>query len=225
MKWARVALKLKVAQSCLTLCDPMDYSVHGILQARILEWATVPFSRGCSQTQGSNSGLPHCRQILYQLSHKGSRITELLIFSCAHLWCANNIICWGQSRKTRGTEHHVNGSVNSKCQLLLMQRTGLLLLLLLSCFSRVWLCVTPSTAAHPALLSLGFSRQEHWSRLPFPSPMPESEKWKWSRFSRVQPLATPWTAAYQAPPSMGFSRQEYWSGVPLPSPKKLAGNH
>ena len=56
-----------------------------------------------------------------------------------------------------------------------------LLLLLLSCFSRVWLCATPETAAHQAPLSLGFSRQEHWSGLPFPSPMHESEKWKWSR--------------------------------------------
>ena len=45
-----------------------------------------------------------------------------------------------------------------------------LLLLLLSCFSRVRLCATPQTAAHQALLSLGFSRQEHWSGLPFPSP-------------------------------------------------------
>ena len=36
-------------------------------------------------------------------------------------------------------------------------------------------------AAHQALLTLGFSRQEHWSGLPFPSPMHESEKWKWSR--------------------------------------------
>ena len=56
----------------------------------------------------------------------------------------------------------------------------LLLLLLLSCFSRVWLCATPQMAAHQALPSLGFSRQEHWSGLPFPSPMHESEKWKWS---------------------------------------------
>ena len=52
----------------------------------------------------------------------------------------------------------------------------LLLLLLLSRFSRVQLCATPWTAAHQALLSLGFSRQEHWSGLPFPSPMHESEK-------------------------------------------------
>ena len=55
-----------------------------------------------------------------------------------------------------------------------------MLLLLLSRFSRVWLCATRETAAHQASLSLGFSRQEHWSGLPFPSPMHESEKWKWS---------------------------------------------
>ena len=51
-----------------------------------------------------------------------------------------------------------------------------LLLLLLSRFSRVRLCATPETAAHQAPPSLGFSRQEHWSGLPFPSPMHESEK-------------------------------------------------
>ena len=50
-----------------------------------------------------------------------------------------------------------------------------LLLLLLSHFSRVRLCVTPSTAAHKAPPSLGFSREERWSGLPFPSPMRESE--------------------------------------------------
>ena len=52
----------------------------------------------------------------------------------------------------------------------------MLLLLLLSRFSRVRLCVTPLTAAHQAPPSLGFSRQEHWSGLSFPSPMHESEK-------------------------------------------------
>ena len=45
VKWNKV----KVTQSCLTLCDPMDYTVHGILQIRILEWVAFPFSRGPSQ--------------------------------------------------------------------------------------------------------------------------------------------------------------------------------
>ena len=53
---------------------------------------------------------------------------------------------------------------------------GRLLLLLLSRFSRARLRATPYTAAHQAPMSLGFSRQEHWSGLPFPSPMHESEK-------------------------------------------------
>ena len=92
--------------------------------------------------------------------------------------------------------------------------------LLLSRFSRVRLCVTPYTAAHQASRSLGFSRQEHWSGLPFPSPMHEREKWKVKvkSLSRARLLATPWTAAHQAPLSMGFARQEYWNGVPLPFP-------
>ena len=56
-----------------------------------------------------------------------------------------------------------------------------ILLLLLSHFSRVWLCATPEMAAHQAPPSLGFSRQQHWSGLPFPSSMHESEKSKWIR--------------------------------------------
>ena len=94
----------KLLQSCLTLRDPMDYSlpgssVPGIFQARVLEWVAIAFSR------------------------------------------------------------HI------------------LLLLLLRRFSHVRLCATPWTTAYQAPPSLGFSRQEHWGGLPFPSPMHESEKW------------------------------------------------
>ena len=76
----------------------------------------------------------------------------------------------------------------------------------------------PIDGSPPVPPSLGFSRQEHWSGLPFPSPMHESEKLKVKSLNRARLPATPWTAAYQAPPSMGFSRQEYWNGLPLPSP-------
>ena len=107
----KVKSESEVAQSCPTLSDPMDCSlpgssVHGIFQARVLEWGVMAFSNG----------------------------TLLL-----------------------------------------------LLLLLLSSFSRVQLCAIPQMAAHQAPPSLGFSRQEHCSGLPLPSPMHESEKWKWSR--------------------------------------------
>ena len=67
---------VKVIQSCPTLCDSMNYTVHGILQARILEWVAFPFSRGSAQLR-IKTGLLHYRRILYQLSHKESpRIQE-----------------------------------------------------------------------------------------------------------------------------------------------------
>ena len=61
--------------------SPPGSSVHGILQARILEWVAIPLSRGIFPTQGSNPGLWHCRQILYCLSHQGnSRILEWVAY-------------------------------------------------------------------------------------------------------------------------------------------------
>ena len=59
----------EVAQSCLTLCNPVDSSplgscIHGILQARILEWVAISLSRGIFLTQGSHPDLPHCGQML-----------------------------------------------------------------------------------------------------------------------------------------------------------------
>ena len=70
-------LKLLVAQSCLTLCNPMYCSlpgsfVHGILQARILEWIAIPFSRESSQPRDQTPVSCTGRRILYHLSHEGS---------------------------------------------------------------------------------------------------------------------------------------------------------
>ena len=80
--WITQLVKVKVAQSCPTLCNRINDTVHGILQARILEWVAFLFSRGIFQTQGSNPVLPHCRQILYQLSHKGSpRILDWVAYT------------------------------------------------------------------------------------------------------------------------------------------------
>ena len=74
---AFIIWKSEVAQSCLTLCDPMDCSlpgssVYGIFQARVLEWVAISFSRGSFPSQGSKLGLPQYRQTLYCLSHQGS---------------------------------------------------------------------------------------------------------------------------------------------------------
>ena len=69
-----------------------------------------------------------------------------------------------------------NFSLNLEQRFFSIVMPNMLLLLLLSRFSRIQLCATPWTAAHQAPPSLGFSRQEHWSGFPFPSPMHESEK-------------------------------------------------
>ena len=80
----REALRLRAClapQSCPALCDPVDRSppgssIHGVLQAGILERVATSFSRDLPDleilTQGWNADLPHCRQILYHLSHQGS---------------------------------------------------------------------------------------------------------------------------------------------------------
>ena len=76
-----VALKLKNSES--ESCSVMSNSlwphglVHGILQARILEWVAFPFSREIFPTQGSNPGLLHFRQILYHWASRGAPLTAL----------------------------------------------------------------------------------------------------------------------------------------------------
>ena len=66
-----------VTQSCLTLCDPMDCSlpgssVHGDSSGKNTGVGCHALLQGIFPIQGSNLGLPHCRQILYHLSHQGS---------------------------------------------------------------------------------------------------------------------------------------------------------
>ena len=67
-----------------TPCDPMDCgppgsSVHGILQARILEWIAIPVSRGSSRPRGLNPRLLHCRQFLYRLSYREDPLHSISI--------------------------------------------------------------------------------------------------------------------------------------------------
>ena len=89
-------------QSCLTVCDPMDYTVRGVLQARTLEWVATPFSRGSSQPRDRTQVSHIARRILYQLSHQGSpRILEWVAypFSNRSSWPRNqtrvSCIAWG----------------------------------------------------------------------------------------------------------------------------------
>ena len=74
-------VKVKVTQSRPTLCDPMDYTAHGTLQARNTGVGSLSLLQAIFPTQELNPGLPHCRLIIYQLSHKGGpRILEWVAY-------------------------------------------------------------------------------------------------------------------------------------------------
>ena len=84
--------KWKLLTCIWFFATPWSTTVHGILQARILEWVAFPLLQGIFPTQGLNPGLLHCRWILYQLSHKGSpRILEWVAypFSRGSSWSRN----------------------------------------------------------------------------------------------------------------------------------------
>ena len=76
----------KLLQSCLNLCDPMDCSppgssVHGHSPGKNTGVVCHALLQGLFSTQGSNLGIPHCRLILYRLSHQGSpRILEWVVY-------------------------------------------------------------------------------------------------------------------------------------------------
>ena len=116
-------LALKVTPLCLTLCDPMDFTVHGILQARVLEWVAFPFSTGSSQPRDQTPRSPALQEdsLPTELSGKPAVTAAKSLQSCPTL-------CDPRDVSPRGSP------------------------------------------------SLRFSRKEHWSGLPFPSPMQESEK-------------------------------------------------
>ena len=123
-------VKVKVTQSCLTLLDPMVYTVHGILQARILEWVAVPFSRGSSQprdqTQVSHiagrfflltpTPVPHLLALCTQPSSKSA---EQMWVARVQFLIQKSLVSWG--KKLLGK--HVKGG--QKKELCLMVRQTL----------------------------------------------------------------------------------------------------
>ena len=129
------------------------------------------------------SGSPHCicyppgshlvamlviRKLL-QSHHPCVQITLILLNNWRRKWQPTPVFLPGESHYLIMVPKCNNNDASNSDIILL-------LLLLLSRFSHVRLCATPETAAHQAPPSLGFSRQEHWSGLPFLSPMHESEK-------------------------------------------------
>ena len=122
-----------------------------------------------------------------------------------------NYLCWSK-HPSRSLVSPFKSPREVKMKIIIV-----MLLLLLSRFSRVQFCATPDSSPQgspiPGILQ---ARTLEWVAISF------SNEWKWKvkvkSLSLVRLLATPWTEANQAPPSMGFSRQECWSGMPLPFP-------
>ena len=89
LQWIDLVPLSEVAQSCLTLCDPMDCSlpgpsVHGILQARILEWVAMLFSLGSSRPRDQTCVSCMAGRFFTLLSHQGSPFTFSSMLLCAH---------------------------------------------------------------------------------------------------------------------------------------------
>ena len=82
-------------------CSLPGSSVHGILQASILEWVVIPFSRGSIQ-QGLNPSLPHCRWILYHLSHQETLCLCLPVVTILIIWIQMNALIWGRRILCKG---------------------------------------------------------------------------------------------------------------------------
>ena len=80
-----IAKWVKVAQSCLTLCDPVAYTVHGILQARILEWVAIPFSRGSSQPRNQTQ-VSHIAGGFFTSWAPGEALKPLSTHACTNTW-------------------------------------------------------------------------------------------------------------------------------------------
>ena len=126
------------------------------------------------------------KNLLMKVKEESENIGLKLNIQKTKIMASGPIISWqidGQTMETvrdfilGGSKMTADGDCSHEIKRhLLLGREVMTNLLLLSCFSRVRLCMTPETAAHQAPPSLGYPRQEHGSGLPFPSPMHESEK-------------------------------------------------
>ena len=181
-------------------CSVPGSSVHGISQARILEWGAISFSRASSWTRNRTCVSCISRQFLYHwatregqsnmtdtLTRKGQRYTKKTAMwpqaeiGVMHLTSQATPRITGNHQKLKETwkkfaPTSFRGGMTLSPHWFQTSATAAAK----SLQSYPTLC-DPIDGSPPGSPSLGFSRQEHWSGLPFPSPMHESEKWKWSR--------------------------------------------
>ena len=200
---AKATQQLVLVSKCLTLCNPMDWSppgssVHGIPQARTLEWVAIPFSRGSSQPRDQT-----------QVSCIEGWFFTIWATREAQLFLLLNVLCF--------IIFFNNASVNiSVAKILytysmfktrfldaifLNQRYSKLETLSFRKFKQIY---TSSRTSQVALLVKNRNKERKWSC----SVVSDS-----LRLHRL--------VACQVPPFLGVSRQEYWSGLPFPSPGDL----
>ena len=149
----------KSLQSCPTLCDPMDYTVHGILQARILEWVVFSLLQGIFPNPGIKPRSP-ALQADSLLSAAAADAAAKLLQSCPTLCDPIDGSPLGsfvpgilQARTLEWVATSFSNAWKRKVKV--------------TSLSRVWLS-DPMTAAYQAPPSMGFSREEYWNGLPLP---------------------------------------------------------
>ena len=227
-----------VAQSCPTLCHPMNRSTGGLpvhyqlpeFTQTHVHWvgdaiqpshrlsSPAPPDLNLSQHQGLfqwvNSSHQVAKVLEFQLQHRSIQwiFREILIFFKIN---SLGLLAVSGTIKSLLQHHSSKVSILWCSAFFIVQLSHPYMLLLLSRFSRV----------RPV-----WPHRRQPTRLPHPWDSPgkntgvgclfllQHMRVKVKSLSRVRIFSTPWTAAYQAPPSMGFARQEYWSGLPLPSP-------
>ena len=159
-------VKVKVTQSCPTLCDPMDCTVHWILQARILEWVSSPFSRGSSQPRDQS-----------QVSIAGRFFTSWVTRKSKNTGVGSlSLLQWIiLTQESNWSFVH--------CTQILYQLS--FIGLCCCCFCCCWVASVVSDSGRPYRWQPtrlpGILQARTLESVAFPSPMHESEKWKWSR--------------------------------------------
>ena len=208
-------------------CSPPGSSVHGILQARTMEWVAISSSNSSSLVHDYYGERQRHRSPVFSTVRvtQPTFIKHLLCTSlCVYISLSNpfrfnqtgvyyhSIYSWA-NWGTESLKYFSQGHTSGKLRIKPRASDPSAAESLQSCPT---LCNpidgSPPDSPIPEILQ---ARTLEWVAISF------SNAWKWKvkmkSLSYVRLFATPWTAAYQAPPTMGFSRQEYWSGVPLPS--------
>ena len=193
-------------------CSPPGFSVHGILQANILEWGVDCHSRLHRNfpSQGSNPGLLPWRLFTVWATGKVLCQGEFWRWLCAQV-VFRQPVCWGVGLHS----HHGGGLAWGAPAPEPWFQSGSL-----QESSHRWIALT-SVCVPTVSHRCPFLPQETLQDQQVGLAQALISERKVKSLSHVWLFATPWTVTYQAPPSMGFSRQEYWSGFPFPSPEDL----